>query len=119
MRSGESLLVCYPNSSYLVVLTDSGLQILPAVVLGALIMLFPESPRWLIDHGRSEKGLAILAQLHANGNQQDPWVLAEFEQIQESITFEHEHEAKSVGSGFIRLLLWSYLANISAVRGTF
>ena len=34
-----------------------GIQIIPAVVLGALIFLFPESPRWLIDHGRDEQGL--------------------------------------------------------------
>lgn len=72
-----------------------GIQLVPAVILGCLIMIFPESPRWLIDHGRPEKGIAVLAQLHAHGDQSDPWVLAEFDQIQESITYEHEHEAKS------------------------
>ena len=71
-----------------------GLQMLPAVFLAALIFLFPESPRWLIDHGRTQEGLKTLARLHAHGNEQDPWVLAEFEQIQESIAFEHDHEAK-------------------------
>lgn len=88
-----------------------GIQLVPAVILGCLIMIFPESPRWLIDHGQAEKGLAVLAQLHAHGNQSDPWVLAEFDQIQESITYEHEHEAKSYKelfiskSSFRRLLL--------------
>jgi sugar porter (SP) family MFS transporter len=72
-----------------------GLQMAPAVVLAALIFLFPESPRWLIDHGHPEKGLRTLAKLHAHGDETDPWVRAEFDQIQESITFEHEHEAKS------------------------
>ncbi|KAN0112839.1 MFS sugar transporter-like protein [Hyaloscypha variabilis] len=72
-----------------------GLQMLPAVVLGALIMFFPESPRWLIDHNRPAEGLQTLARLHSNGDENDPWVKAEFDQIQESITFEHEHEAKS------------------------
>ncbi|KAJ5714130.1 uncharacterized protein N7483_011311 [Penicillium malachiteum] len=72
-----------------------GLQMLPAVLLGLLIMFFPESPRWLIDHGRSEDGLRTLAKLHAHGDENDPWVQAEYSQIQESITFEHEHEAKS------------------------
>ncbi|KAL4893887.1 general substrate transporter [Aspergillus ambiguus] len=72
-----------------------GLQIAPAVVLGLLIMLFPESPRWLIDHGRNEEGLKTLAKLHAHGNENDAWVVAEYNQIRESITFEHEHEAKS------------------------
>lgn len=36
-----------------------------------------------------------MAKLHANGNENDAWVQAEYAQIQESITFEHEHEAKS------------------------
>lgn len=59
-----------------------GIQILPAVVLGALILLFPESPRWLIDHGRGEEGLKTLARLHARGDVGDPWVKAEYAQVQ-------------------------------------
>jgi MFS family permease len=51
--------------------------------------------RWLIDHGRPEEGLRTLAQLHANGNQNDPFVRAEYDEIQDAITFEHEHEAHS------------------------
>ncbi|KAL2834554.1 general substrate transporter [Aspergillus pseudoustus] len=72
-----------------------GLQIVPAVFLGLLIMLFPESPRWLIDHGRHEEGLKTLARLHAYGDENDAWVRAEYNQIQETITREHEEEAKS------------------------
>ncbi|KAH8811843.1 MFS sugar transporter-like protein [Xylogone sp. PMI_703] len=72
-----------------------GIQMIPAVVLGTLIFLFPESPRWLIDHGQPEKGMQTLARLHAHGDVNDAWVRAEFDQIQESITFEHENEAKS------------------------
>ncbi|KAI9041563.1 sugar porter family MFS transporter [Aspergillus affinis] len=72
-----------------------GLQIVPAVFLGLLIMFFPESPRWLIDHGHHEKGLQTLAKLHAHGDVNDPWVRAEYNQIQEAVTFEHENEAKS------------------------
>ncbi|KAJ5494499.1 hypothetical protein N7463_010586 [Penicillium fimorum] len=72
-----------------------GLQIAPAVFLGVLITFFPESPRWLIDHNRAEEGLRTLAKLHAHGDENDTWVQAEFAQIQESITFEHENEAKS------------------------
>lgn len=72
-----------------------GIQVIPAVILAALILLFPESPRWLIDHGHVEKGLFNLAKLHAHGDESDPWVQAEFQQIQEQLTFEHEHEAKS------------------------
>ncbi|KAF2818436.1 general substrate transporter [Ophiobolus disseminans] len=72
-----------------------GIQVIPAVILGALILLFPESPRWLIDHGRVEEGLRNLAKLHAHGDESDPWVQAEFHQIQDQLSFEHEHEAKS------------------------
>jgi MFS family permease len=123
-----------------------GIQIIPAGFLAALIMLFPESPRyvslsaplsfsafiltthclhctarafltrlpphrWLIDHGKPALGLQTLAQLHAHGNENDAWVRAEFEQIQDMITFEQEHEAKSYielftnRSSFRRLLL--------------
>jgi hypothetical protein len=70
-----------------------------------------QSPRWLIDHGFNEKGLATLAKLHAHGNEDDAWVRAEYNQIQESIVYEHEHEAKSYSelftnrSSFRRLFL--------------
>ena len=54
-----------------------------------------QSPRWLIDHGHHEKGLQTLAKLHAHGDENDPWVRAEYNQIQEAVTYEHENEAKS------------------------
>jgi sugar porter (SP) family MFS transporter len=91
--------------------TSLGIQIVPAVILAALIMIFPESPRWLIDHGKPDLGLQTLARLHAHGDTSDPWVQAEFQQIQDAITFEHEHEAKSYSelfrdrSSFRRLFL--------------
>ncbi|KAK3315679.1 general substrate transporter [Apodospora peruviana] len=72
-----------------------GIQCVPGVILAALILLFPESPRWLMDHGRVEEGLQTLAKLHAHGNTEDAWVRAEFEQIQESIALERELQAKS------------------------
>ncbi|MBE3042881.1 MFS transporter, partial [Candidatus Bathyarchaeota archaeon] len=88
-----------------------GIQIVPAAILAALILFFPESPRWLIDNGRVDDGLQTLANLHAHGDTTDAWVRAEFEQIQESITVEHETSAKSYSelftdkSCFRRLLL--------------
>ncbi|KAE9407033.1 general substrate transporter [Gymnopus androsaceus JB14] len=77
-----------------------GLQMVPAVGLAACIYLFPESPRWLIDHGRSEEGLETLARLHANGNKDDPYVQAEYEIIRAQISEEHEHAAKSYAELF-------------------
>lgn len=88
-----------------------GIQIVPGAILALLILLFPESPRWLIAHGKEEKGLATLARLHSNGNENDAWVRAEFQQIQDSIAFEREHSARSYSelftdrSSFRRLFL--------------
>jgi len=87
--------VGFPNNDNNQWRVSLGIQIIPAGFLALLILLFPESPRWLIDHGKPEEGLRTLAKLHAHGNTADPWVQAEYEQIQEAITFEHEHEAKS------------------------
>lgn len=70
-----------------------GIQLIPAGLLGSLIMLFPESPRWLMDHDRSDEALKVLAQLHSRGDKQDPWVQAEFEQIQAAIAEERSHPA--------------------------
>lgn len=92
-----------------------GIQIIPAAVLGALILLFPESPRWLIQHGKKEEGLRNLAKLHAHGNEQDPWVRAEYQQIEEQISYEEETAAKSYSelftnkASFRRLLLCTAL----------
>ncbi|KAB8342956.1 hypothetical protein FH972_022552 [Carpinus fangiana] len=88
-----------------------GLQVIPAGILALLILLFPESPRWLIAHNRPDQGLKTLAKLHAHGNEADTWVRAEFEQIQESIAREQEQQAKGYRelftdrSCFRRLLL--------------
>lgn len=72
-----------------------GIQIIPAGILALLISFFPESPRWLIAHGQEDKGLATLARLHANDDENDAWVRAEFLQIQDSLAAEREEEASS------------------------
>ncbi|KAG9662464.1 MFS transporter, partial [Aureobasidium melanogenum] len=77
-----------------------GLQLLPAVFLTSLILLFPESPRWLIHHGRSEEGLKVLAKLHASGNDQDSFVQEEYDAITAAVEYEKEHAAKSYAELF-------------------
>lgn len=72
-----------------------GIQLIPAIILGCLIFLFPESPRWLVDKGQDEKALATLAKLHAHGDEHDPFVIAEFEQIRAQVHHERAVEAKS------------------------
>lgn len=71
-----------------------GVQLVPAGILALLMLLFPESPRWLTVKGKEEAALQTLARLHANGNQDDSWVQAEFMQIQQSIATERELAAK-------------------------
>ncbi|KAF2169511.1 hypothetical protein M409DRAFT_64631 [Zasmidium cellare ATCC 36951] len=73
-----------------------GVQIVPAAIIASMIFLFPESPRYLIAKGKSDEGLKTLARLHANGNIADPFMLAEYDQIQTQVTFEREREAKSL-----------------------
>ncbi|KAI4631408.1 hypothetical protein J4E83_002940 [Alternaria metachromatica] len=85
----------FPDSDNGQFRTSLGIQVVPAFFLAALIMLFPESPRWLISKGKVEQGLKNLAKLHAHGDTNDVWVQAEFQQIQEALSFEREHEAQS------------------------
>lgn len=88
-----------------------GVQIIPAGILAALILLFPESPRWLEDHGFSDKTIQTLAKLHANGDTDNSWVVAEYEQIKLSIADERENGSSSLKelftdrASFRRLLL--------------
>ncbi len=55
----------------------------------------PESPRWLIQKDRQAEALAVLAQVHAAGDVNDPYVQAEFAEIVAKITFEKTHPAPS------------------------
>ena len=71
------------------------IQIIPAIVLGSLVYLFPESPRWLCDHDMSDQGLKNLAQLHSHGDIDDPYVVAEFNLIQAQIAEEHSQKSKT------------------------
>ncbi|KAI9690283.1 MAG: hypothetical protein M1822_009244 [Bathelium mastoideum] len=71
------------------------IQIIPALFLGGLIYLFPESPRWLCDHDMADQGLKNLAKLHAYGDIHDPYVVAEYELIQAQIAEEHATKHKT------------------------
>ena len=59
------------------------------------MLWFPESPRWLFDHGHEDKALEILADLHGKGNKDDALVQLEFEEIRQQVYFERTEGAKS------------------------
>ncbi|TNY24084.1 general substrate transporter [Rhodotorula diobovata] len=70
------------------------LQIIPGLILGTLMMIFPESPRWLMDKGREDEALQILADVHGMGNKDDELVQIEYLEIKEQIALDQQ-SAKS------------------------
>ncbi|KAK5676105.1 hypothetical protein LTS10_011395 [Elasticomyces elasticus] len=65
-----------------------GLQALMPFIQFVAVWLLPESPRWLCSKDRADDALKILVKYHADGNAADPFVQAEFVEIQETIALE-------------------------------
>ncbi|KAF8935324.1 general substrate transporter [Dissophora ornata] len=77
-----------------------GIQVVPGAILLLGVSFFPYSPRWLADQGRAEEALEVLANLRANGDKNDPAVVAEFKEIQDIITFDRTLAARSYAELF-------------------
>ena len=71
------------------------LQGLPSVLQLCLIWFIPESPRWLIDHGKEDKAIAVLTKWHCNGDTEDPLIAFEYAEIKETIRLEKEIASQS------------------------
>ncbi|KAI0654387.1 hexose transporter [Cubamyces menziesii] len=72
------------------------LQAIPSVFQFFLIWFVPESPRFLISKGKEQQALHILAYYHADGDEQDPLVQYEFQEIKTAIRIDQETQ-KNVG----------------------
>ncbi|PAV15195.1 hexose transporter [Pyrrhoderma noxium] len=71
------------------------LQGLPSAIQLILVWFAPESPRFLISKGRDVQALRTLAYYHADGNEQDPLVQYEYEEIKTAIELDR-HVSKNV-----------------------
>jgi sugar porter (SP) family MFS transporter len=72
-----------------------GIQMIPAIILSLGMMVFPESPRYLLDHGYEREALRVLADLHGGGDSSNAEVLLEYEEIKQQVYFERTEGAKS------------------------
>lgn len=72
-----------------------GLMAIPGALLGSLMFIFPESPRWLMDKDRNEEALQILADVHAAGDTEDALVRLEYNEIKKQIDFDRTQAARS------------------------
>lgn len=85
-------------------------QITAPIVVLAYLMVIPESPRYLIRHGKVDKAMQILARYHANGDREDELVQYEYHEIVHALEMEEENKKTKYldflkGSGNRRRLL--------------
>lgn len=81
------------------------IQGVPALLSLCMVMLLPESPRWLVSKDRHEDALIVLSKCHGAGNRDDILVRAEIAEISDIIRIEAEAAREGISQ------LWSTPAN--------
>ena len=72
-----------------------GIQLIPGVLMCLMIPFVPETPRYLINHGKSEQGLKNLCKLR-NLPAEHPYVQTEYQEIAAQVRYEQEcHQGHS------------------------
>ncbi|OAX82350.1 hypothetical protein ACJ72_03298 [Emergomyces africanus] len=72
------------------------LQAFPAIILIIGALFLPESPRWLIEHGQSQRGHDTIARLHSNRRYPNTSLIEnEYRRICETIAVEQRESSKS------------------------
>jgi len=72
-----------------------GLQMIPAIFLFFMLLLLPESPRWLMKKDRFEEARHVLALVHAKGDEHNPFVLREEAEIRADVELERQFASVS------------------------
>jgi hypothetical protein len=62
----------------------------PGITVLCLVWFIPESPRWLMAHGKSEQAKATLIKFHGDGNADSAVVRLELQEMQASIDYDAE-----------------------------
>ena len=65
---------------------------IPAIFLHIGVMFLPESPRWLARHDRWDEAHQVLANVHAHGDRNAPFVAVELQDIRDMCEFENQHK---------------------------
>ncbi|KAM0282813.1 hypothetical protein ACHAQH_002817 [Verticillium albo-atrum] len=73
----------------------SGMQGLPSIIQLIGLYFVPERPRWLVSKDRNEEALAFLAKYHAAGNDHDPLVQFEYNEIRDALAYERSTDRGS------------------------
>jgi MFS family permease len=102
----------------------SALQGLFSIICILLLPFLPESPRWLVHKHRHEEALEVVALTYADGDQENPVVLAQYKEIIDTLNFEVENgetlnmmQTIKTPSSRKRLILACSVAIISMLSG--
>lgn len=87
------------------------LQGLPSAIQLVLIFLIPESPRWLVDHGKDQQAIDVITKYHCGGDSNHPLVAFEYSDIQEALRIE-----KEAAKGTTYLSLFKGRGNLRRMR---